>query len=88
MAIVYPQLQGLDAAQVPFVFSPPSPNPALNETDMMQQQGIVSAARRSTSLRVPEGSSVRPKSLRIGSMTSGPSEAIEFAFALREAFDE
>ena len=46
MAIVYPQLQGLDAAQVPFVFSPPSPNPALNETDMMQQQGIVSAARQ------------------------------------------
>lgn len=46
MAIVYPQLQGLDAAQVPFVFSPPSPNPALNETDTMQQQGIVSAARQ------------------------------------------
>ena len=46
MAIVYPQLQGLDAAQVPFVFSPPSPNPALNETDMMQQQGIVSVARQ------------------------------------------
>ena len=46
MAIVYPQLQGLDAAQVPFVFSPPSPNPALNETDMMQQQGIASAARQ------------------------------------------
>ena len=46
MAIVYPQLQGLDAAQVPFVFSPPSPNPALNDTDMMQQQGIVSAARQ------------------------------------------